>query len=141
MKKAFAGLAILVVLGGCSKIDKNVCWSEETKDLLHQKIAAQRDSTQKQVDDIQLRSAILRSPGMGLIDIAATDFNLDKIDQSAGAADCSFEFSVSVNFGNQKLRSEGRIPFAIRSGENGKALSLPNNSIQMIIANLRQVAE
>jgi hypothetical protein len=76
---------------------------------------------------------------MGLIDIAVTDFNLDKIDQAAGAADCSFEFSVSVNFGNQKLKSEGRIPFSIRAGENGKTLSLPGSSIPMVIGSLRQV--
>ncbi|QAY85401.1 hypothetical protein CUN61_15990 [Pseudomonas arsenicoxydans] len=126
-------VAMLLATAGCSKIDKGVCWSAETKELLHQKIAAQSDVTQKQVDLAQLRYGIIRSQGMGLVNIAATDFNLEKIDQAAAAADCSFEFSVAVDFGNQKLKSAGRIPFSIRAAETGKTLTISAGSIHQIM--------
>lgn len=132
---------MLSALAGCSKIDTGACWSAETKELLHQRIVAQRSATQQQVDQIQLRNQIIRQPNMGLIDIAATDFNLEKIDKSAGTADCSFEYSVSINFGNEKLIGGGRIPFSLKPGESGRVLSMPETPIQMVIAGLRQVTE
>lgn len=137
MRKTVIVAAMLLATAGCSKIDKGVCWSAETKELLHQKIAAQSDVTQKQVDQAQLRYGIIRSQGMGLVNIAATDFNLEKIDQAAAAADCSFELSVAVDFGNQKLKSAGRIPFSIRAAETGKTLTISAGSIHQIMEALQ----
>lgn len=132
---------MLAAVAGCSKIDTGACWSAETKELLHQRIVAQSSSTQQQVDQIQLRNQIIRQPNMGLIDIAATDFNLEKIDKVAGSADCSFEYSVSVNYGNEKLRGGGRIPFSLRPGESGRVLSISADSMRAVISELRKVTE
>lgn len=128
--------AAVITLAGCSKVDKEICWKQETKDAVSAIIGSQR----QQIGE-GLQSAIQKSgikPSIPLsTDMKTSDYSLERIDNDTGLVDCSMKLSISLPYAPGKaLTSEGKVFFSSREGEHGRYIEVSKTNAQSIAESL-----
>lgn len=136
MKLNFVILSAIMALSGCSKVDKDICWKQETKDA----VAAILGSQSKQIGEgvnsaVANRNANLSAPLS--IDMKSSDYSLERIDPDTGIIDCSARLSISLMHGStQALKNEGKVFFSSREGEHGRYIEVSKTNAQSIAEGL-----
>jgi len=124
------------LISGCSKVDKDICWKQETKDAVSAIIGSQS----KQIGE-GVNSAVANAD-IGLIaplsvDMKSSDYSLERIDQDTGLIDCSAKLSITLMHGStQVLKNEGKVFFSSREGEHGRYIEVSKTNAQSIAEGL-----
>ncbi|MEB0133575.1 hypothetical protein [Pseudomonas sp. CCI2.4] len=130
-------MASAALIVGCSKLDKDICWKQETKDAVAAIIGSQSKQIGQGVD-----SAVANidfRPSMPLnVDMKSSDYSLERIDRDTGIIDCSAKLSITLAYSSTKtLKSEGKVFFSSRDGEHGRYIEVSKTNAQSIAEGLR----
>jgi len=130
-----AGAALIV---GCSKVDKDICWKQETKDSIEALVLSQGDAIKPQVTKFFEMKNVQVYFGAVDLKLKESDFRLDKIDSESETVDCSFTLNVKTTFNSSAvLQGSGRVRFSSKNGENGRYIDLNKSDIPPIAIDLK----
>ncbi|MGC6369196.1 lipoprotein [Pseudomonas sp. K2I15] len=138
MKKMIAVAGILVALAGCDKVDKNICWSPETKTSVDALVDAQGKDIKPMIQSYFDLRGVEVFFGPVNVNLKKTDFSLEKIDSETGSADCSFALGVEAKYNaSAALTGSGRVRFSSRIGEHGRYITISKSDIPPVIAAMK----
>lgn len=138
MKKLIVAAGILAAISGCDKVDKNICWSPETKTSVDALVAAQGNDIKTLIQSYFDMRNIRVFFGSVDVNMKQTDFSLEKVDSETESADCSFALNVEAKYNSGAvLNGVGRVRFSSRVGEHGRYIALSKSDIPPVISSMK----
>ncbi|WP_143038297.1 hypothetical protein [Pseudomonas saponiphila] len=140
MQKALpaTALTIALVLSGCSKVDKEICWKQETKDSVSALVSSQSKDIESRIKNFFEFKKINIYFGSIDVNMKTSDYSLEKIDKETEAVECSFNMNIETKFNSSAtLQNSGKVRFTSKVGEHGRYIVLEKGDIPPIVVGLK----